>query len=278
MAWRWCCAPGGGGIRLDPIRPRPPGAPPPREACAFYHSLDFPDGESVTGHWDLRGRFDAYVGGVALAGKTVLDVGTASGFLAFSAEAAGARVTAFDALDAGEFDRVPFHDSRHHLDRAGWAGAWDARWFRPLRNGFWYAWHRYSSRVEVLYAPLASLSSWDRRFDVVIAGAIVEHLADPVSAIASWARLAHETVVLAFTDAVDSDDLLMRPMTDWKDRAFDHGWWMLSRGLYRRLFDNLDFDVEFRLATAVSNPAFVNAHATPTLVERSTIVARRRRA
>ena len=259
-----------------PFRPQPPRAEPPRETCAFYHSLDFPDGESVTGHWDLRGRFDEYVGGVALSGKTLLDVGTASGFLAFSAEAAGARVTALDALDAREFDRVPFHDSRHHLDRAGWAEAWDERWFRPLRNGFWYAWHRYSSRVEVVYAPLASLSSWDRRFDVVVAGAIVEHLSDPVSAIAAWARLARETVVLAFTDVLDSDDLLMRPVTDWKDRAFDHGFWVLSRGLYRRLLDNLDFEVEFRRATAISNPSFVNDNPTPTVVVRPTIVARRR--
>lgn len=260
----------------DRFPPQPPWAPPPLEACAFYHSLDFPDGGSVIGHWDLRGRFDAYVGGVALAGKILLDVGTASGFLAFSAEAAGAHVTALDAANAREFDRVPFHDSRHHQDRADWAEAWDERWFRPLRNGFWYAWHRYSSRVEVFYAPLASLPSWDRRFDVVIAGAIVEHLADPVSAIAAWTRLARETVVLAFTDVVDSDEMLVRPMTDWKDRAVDHGWWLLSRGLYRRLFDNLGFEVEFRRATALSNPSFTKAHTAQVLVERPTIVARRR--
>lgn len=260
----------------DPFRPQRPWPAPLRDACAFYHSLDFPDGETVTGHWDLRGRFEAYVGGCPLSGKSVLDVGTASGFLAFSAEAAGARVTAFDARDATEFDRIPFHDSLHHRDRAAWAARWDELWFRPLRNGFWYAWHKYRSRVEVVYAPLRDLPCWERRFDVVIAGAIVEHLADPVSAIAALARLANEALVLAFTDVADSDELLMRPMTDWTDRALDHGWWMLSRGLYRRLFENLGFEVEFRRGTAVNNPAFTNRHAAPVEVERPTIVARRR--
>jgi Methyltransferase domain len=258
------------------FRPQLPWAAPPREACTFYHCLDFPDGESVTGHWDLRGRFSAYVGGYPLSGKSVLDVGTASGFLAFSAEAAGARVTALDLPGATEFDRVPFHDSLHYRDRAAWAARWDECWFRPLRNGFWYAWHKYRSGVEVVYAPMRELCCWKRRFDVVIAGAIVEHLADPVSAIAALARLADEAVILAFTDVGDSEEPLMRPMTAWTDRALDHGWWMLSRGLYRQLFANLGFDVEFRRCTAVSNPAFVNSLAAPVEVERPTIVARRR--
>jgi len=260
----------------DAFRPHRPEAPPPREACVFYHSLDFPDGESVTGHWDLRGRFDDYIGGVALAGKTVLDAGTASGFLAFSAEKNAAQVAALDVPDARDFDRLPFDDSKHYLDRARWATDWDARWYRPLRNGFWYAWHRYSSRVEMLYAPLAALPYWDRRFDVVIAGAIVEHVADPVNAIASWARLARETLVLAFTEVHDSDDLLMRPLHGWKNRNLDYCWWRLSRGLYRKIFRDLGFEVEFRRATAIHNPAFVNDHRAPVLVERPTIVARRR--
>jgi len=48
--------------------------------CYFYHSMDFPDGSSVAGDWDLRGRFDDYTANVEVRNKVVLDVGTASGF------------------------------------------------------------------------------------------------------------------------------------------------------------------------------------------------------
>ena len=54
--------------------------------CDFYHSMDFPDGNSVDGVWDLRDRFASYTGNFSFENKSVIDVGTASGFLAFEAE------------------------------------------------------------------------------------------------------------------------------------------------------------------------------------------------
>ena len=72
--------------------------PTPRlDECTWYHSMDLPGIGEVVGAWDLRGRFDDYVGHVALGGKSVLDVGTANGFLSFEAEKRGATVTSFDA-------------------------------------------------------------------------------------------------------------------------------------------------------------------------------------
>jgi 2-polyprenyl-3-methyl-5-hydroxy-6-metoxy-1,4-benzoquinol methylase len=75
--------------------------------CWFYHTMDLPDVGTVTGSWDLRGRFDEYVGHVPLAGKTFLDVGTASGFLSFEAEKRGADVVSFDAASADVIDSFP---------------------------------------------------------------------------------------------------------------------------------------------------------------------------
>src|SRR5215471_20475326 len=82
---------------------------PARSECGWYHSMDFPNGESVVGEWDIRGRFDQYIGNYPVAGKTVLDVGTASGFLAFEAERRGAKgATAIDARYPTDLDRIPF--------------------------------------------------------------------------------------------------------------------------------------------------------------------------
>ena len=63
---------------------------PPRivenlDDCYFYHTMDLPGVGVMRGHWDLRGRFADYVGGVDVEGKSVLDVGAATGFLSFEA-------------------------------------------------------------------------------------------------------------------------------------------------------------------------------------------------
>ncbi len=50
--------------------------------------------------------------------------------------------------------------------------------------------HKFNSRAKCVYAPMPELYEWrEQSFDVVMAGAIVEHLSDPVYAIGAWARL-----------------------------------------------------------------------------------------
>jgi hypothetical protein len=139
-----------------------------------------------------------------------------------------------------------------------------------MKKGFWYAWHRLGSGVEVVYAPIDDFPRWDRRFDVVIAGAIVEHLADPVSALGNLAGLADEALIVAFTPVEETSDLLMRAATGWDDPIYYYTWWTLSRGLYERVFSNLGFSVEFVTSTAVTR-----TYGSEFVVERPTIIARR---
>src|ERR1700749_2806929 len=81
------------------------------EDCYFYHTMNLPGFGLVRGHWDLRGRFDDYVGGVSVEGKSVLDVGAATGFLSFEAERLGASgVLSFGMSDARQQHFVPFRD------------------------------------------------------------------------------------------------------------------------------------------------------------------------
>ena len=55
---------------------------------------------TITGEWDLRANVRAYLGGVALQGKRVLEIGTASGFLCFAMERMGAEVISYDLSPA----------------------------------------------------------------------------------------------------------------------------------------------------------------------------------
>src|SRR5438309_727154 len=74
--------------------------------CEFYHTVELAEGRQ-DGVWDLVGRFDDYVGHEDLAGRSLLDVGTASGFLTFEAEQRGAVVTSLDAENAGSWYQLP---------------------------------------------------------------------------------------------------------------------------------------------------------------------------
>ncbi len=71
----------------DEFAPESPWALPRVEESVCYHSITYPDGETIEGAWDIRGLFDQYIGNYPIRGKTVLDVGTAGGFLAFEEEA-----------------------------------------------------------------------------------------------------------------------------------------------------------------------------------------------
>src|SRR5690349_8146186 len=74
--------------------------------CYYYHTMELPEFGLIEGQWDLRGRFDDYIGHLPLGGKRVLDVGCASGFLSFEMENRNATVVSMDANNAAR-DQAP---------------------------------------------------------------------------------------------------------------------------------------------------------------------------
>jgi len=78
------------------------------EGDAFgYHRIDFGDGLVMDGEYDMREYLPQYGFPSDLTGKTVLDVGTASGFFAVEFARRGASVRAIDIWD-GVFQRMVF--------------------------------------------------------------------------------------------------------------------------------------------------------------------------
>ncbi len=180
-----------------------------------------------------------------------------------------ATVTAIDALHASEFNRIPFAGTTFTEDRGRWIADTDA-YLDTLKRSFWYGWHKTNSKADVVYAPVTSLWRWERRFDVVLAGAIVEHISDPVSFIGALAHLADEAVIIAFTPVTPSEDLTLTTLNGWDNPAYNYSWFVLSLGLYKRIFANLGFSMELAPAKALCNEL-----APPQLVDRPTIIARR---
>ena len=166
--------------------------------CHFYHSIDIPDHGHAAGDWDLRGRENEYLGGVDLAGKTVLEIGTANGYLCFWMERQGAHVTAYDLSDEHEWDLVPYAS----INLSDLAQGRRAH-IRSINNAWWFAHERFKSKARVAYGTAYDVSDRLGRFDVVTLSCILLHLRDPFLAMQRAASAAADTLIV--TDRAPAD-------------------------------------------------------------------------
>jgi 2-polyprenyl-3-methyl-5-hydroxy-6-metoxy-1,4-benzoquinol methylase len=214
-----------------------PSRTPLFEDCYFYHCMDIPGHGSTSGAWDLRGREANYLGGIALDGARVLEIGTASGHLCFWMERNGAEVVAYDLDDKEDWDIVPYHGQ----DTEGVVQGRRAH-IRRLNNSWWYAHERFRSRARVAYGTVYSLPPALGTFDVVTLGSILLHLRDPFLALQRAAALSREALVVtdwwpssarerALVAALESTvgrGRVIRFVPDAAARKPWETWWVLS--------------------------------------------------
>ena len=130
------------------------------EGDAFgYHRIDFGDGLVMDGEYDMRDYLPEYGIPSDLTGKTVLDVGTASGFFAVEFAKRGGTVTAVDIWD-GDFQRMVFR-------AAGVDVRYEQKDLFDLDEGF--------GRFDLVFCGSVLLHVWDqfnalRRLRSVCAG------------------------------------------------------------------------------------------------------------
>ncbi len=212
--------------------------------CLFYHTMDLPDG-TQNGLWDLRGRFTNYIGNVDLTGKRVLDVGCASGFLSFSAEAEGAsEVVSFDMDHAGRQHLLPFHEKEYYRDHPAWMTT-QTRLIQRWHNAYWKAHQAVKSHAKVYYGDVYDIPEVLGQFDVVIVGALFEHLADPIRAMASIARRCSGTMVIStdISGALDTEEPFAKFLGNADNPQADYVFWLYSLGVYRQLLKMLGFRI-----------------------------------
>jgi SAM-dependent methyltransferase len=230
--------------------------------------MDLPGVSSpIVGQWDLRGRFDDYVSDVRFAGKTVLDIGTASGFLTFEAEKRGAKVTSFDISDAKFQHLLPFKNKLYFSNHEDWCkqqSAWIERW----KNGYWMAHRLLKSRADVFYGNIYDLPSELGAFDAVIFGSVLEHLADQVSALASVSRHVRSQLIIV-TPILETEQHIAQFAARASRPEFDYTWWVYSMPIYIEILTMLGFKIDRVTKNAYLCPL---EHAN---VVRHTIVATR---
>lgn len=238
------------------------------DQCFFYHTMDLPGFGEVRGHWDLRGRFNEYIGGVALAGKSVIDVGAATGFLSFEAEKCGAtRVVSFDIGNALQQSFLPFKNKLAYSDPKRWAEQYGAE-IDQWKNAYWLCHRLLQSKAEVVYGNIYDLPQGLGKFDVAIVGSVLEHLSDQISALASIAKITRETIVV-ISPLLRTDERIARFEALAGHPENDFTWWTYSEGVYREVFKMLGFNI-----TRVSQSEYYY-HYGERWETRCTIVAQR---
>lgn len=210
--------------------------------CFFYHTMELPGFGEVRGHWDLRSRFKEYIGGVDLAGKSVIDVGAATGFLSFAAEESGAtRVLSFDIGDPRQQAFLPFKDKLYFRDPALWAEDYGAE-IEQWKNAYWLCHRLLDSKAEVYYGNIYELPRELGQFDVAIVGSVLEHLSDQITALAAISRLTKETIVV-ISPLLQTEERIARFEGLGDHPENDFTWWIYSEGVYREVFKMLGFSI-----------------------------------
>ena len=209
--------------------------------CRFYHSLDLPRSGKQEGHWDLRGRFDAYTGEVPFARKTVLDVGTSSGFLTFEAEKRGASIVSVDTRSAEEFNNVAIRGSLYAEDYQAWL-AQNTDKLNRTKKAYWLAHREFNSSAQAYYGSIYALPAELGQFDIVMVGQILVHLTDGVRALTSAANRCKDTLIVA--EGMLQDDLPMAHFLACAENPDNNfSIWHYSVGFYRQLMACLGFSL-----------------------------------
>jgi hypothetical protein len=234
--------------------------------CVFYHSVDLPRSGRQEGAWDLTGRFDDYIGHQDLAGRTLLDVGAATGFLSFEAERRGAVVTSFDVRSAELWHELPLPGSRYVEDYDSWLADWEQT-LEGIRNSYWLCHDEFGSSARCIYGDVYELNG--ERHDVVLLGQILVHLRDGLSAVAAAARVCGETLIV-----VEGNFEGEYPVAGLCGRApgdSNLAWYQYSHGWYREVLTMLGF----RAIEITTDVYRCNDPLFPREVELATVVASR---
>jgi SAM-dependent methyltransferase len=217
--------------------------------CYFYHTMEIPGHGLVQGEWDLRKDVARYLGGIDFRGKRVLEVGTASGFLCFEMERAGADIVGYDLSDEYSWDIVPFarfgtkalhehiEQRKAHINR--------------LNNGWWFAHKANRSRAKVVYGSVYAVPKEIGDVDVTTFCSILLHVRDPFLALYNGLARTCEKVLI--TEKVRGKRWLFEA-TRWLGLPYmaflpQHAtcepmetWWNLSPDVLRKMIRTLGFE------------------------------------
>lgn len=193
----------------------------------------------MQGDYDMNRYVHFYHLPPVLAGKTVLDIGTASGYFALECARRGAAVTAIDVYD------------------------------KPLLNDLLPLVH---ADVHYIRKSIYELDEAFGQFDVVICGSLLLHLPDPLGAIERIRSVCAGRAIISTTCPEDSASV-SRPVCEFLGvKATDGDYWFywslgmvaLRRMLLAAGFSKVEHEERFVLATESGRSEYVSPHVVIT--------------
>ncbi len=196
------------------------------EDCHFYHVMDLPGHGRVGGEWDLRGKVDEYLGQFDFRGRSVLEVGPASGFLTAEMEHRGAAVLALEMPPEAGWDYVPYPAETLApimQDRVGT--------MQRLRNSFWFTHATLRLRARLAYASAYDIPAELGQFDVAVLACVLLHCHSPLRIVEQCARRANTLII---TDMYNPalDGLRACHLLPTAENQNWHTWWHFSPDLF----------------------------------------------
>jgi len=197
----------------------------------WYHTIDLGDGIVTPGVYDHRPLLYHYGFPESLVGKTVLDIGTASGFFAFEFEKRGAsKVVATDLPRWTDHDVSPKY--RAQLS--------DEEFESYLKDPFSLAQKALNSKVVKKEISIYEISPETvGEFDVVFCGSLLQHLTDPVRALFNIREVTREQAIVAtMIDLSPSEE----PRALFLNQVHEMSWWAPNLACLVRMVESAGFD------------------------------------
>jgi len=203
--------------------------------CYFYHTMELPGYGVVNGEWDLRGRVDDYLGKVGFTGKRVLEIGPASGFLAFEMEKRGAEVVSVEVTAEHGWDFVPYPASK--LEEI----------FGPrqivmqrLKNSYWFSHSAHRSKARVYYGDVYNLPDALGKFDIAVMAAVLLHCRDPLRIVEQCGKMA-KSLIIADKFHSDLEGAPTSRLASTPQNFLWHTWWHFSTQFFTQFLAVMGF-------------------------------------
>lgn len=199
----------------------------------WYHSFYFTNGFARRGEYDVGRDVADYCFPEPMAGMSVLDIGTGSGWFATYFEQQGAEVTTVDSRRYVDFDvrgryergELP-EDSADRFDEEG-----KRVWYSPVSAGFWIMKDLLGLKARFLNARVYDVSPrlfGGQRFDLVFMGSLLMHVRDPIGALMAARSVCRGLLVTnaLVTAGDESGTPTMELINSERDKL---NWWRPNR-------------------------------------------------
>lgn len=226
----------------------------------WYHTIDLPGGIVTPGLYDYRDSLAGFQFPDDMRGKTVLDVGSATGFFAFEFERRGAQVVSVELPSLECLDRFPGQETSsllrkiqhmivpHSADRLGMLvheySAQELHYYM-LDAPFQLCARLLNSRVERRYSTIYELSAerlGQAGFDFVFLGDILVHTLRPFDAIVAAAGMCRGALVVAQMMPGEPEDAPAMIYQGGRNPLEDDiCWWLPNEQCFRQILLKLGF-------------------------------------